>query len=271
MKTKFFKLALSVLFGLFMTMTFVSCEKDEIDLPDFTSSLIGKWNVSNDNAEYSSFEFTKDKKYIIQQKVSSLRSAPANNALRSLTDNPETVYIIIIFGDYSTLSEDGGVYNLNLGDFGLIKITISESGASVEVNGEVFDITKDENTVTGNKDKTELLCHPWRVNNSDDNENYDGTITFTPNGTYFVADSNDEDDNLCGKWKWTSSNTIEAEFKSYNDYGGGEIIEEIVIQHSKIIKLTTTELIVSYIGENGDNLHSEFRSKKWHVIGENLS
>ncbi|MDR1653642.1 MAG: hypothetical protein LBS01_08380 [Prevotellaceae bacterium] len=264
MKRKFFKLALSVLFGLFMITSSVSCKKNETNPSELNSNLIGKWNVSNDNAKYGSFEFTKDKKYIIEQRVSSLQSAPENSILKSSSSEPNTVYIII-FGDYSTLSENGGVYNLNLGDFGLIKITISESGASIEVNGEVFDITKDEDIVTGNQDKTELLCHTWRFNLPEGYFDDDfGTITFTPNGTFLII-NDDGDDVTFGKWKWASTNSIEVETKSYlesppvGEGEEGQIIEEIDIVNLEIVKLTTTELILSNTDEEGETETQSFK------------
>ncbi|MDR1652211.1 MAG: copper resistance protein NlpE [Prevotellaceae bacterium] len=247
MKRKFFKLAMSMLFGLFLTTIFVSCVKEEIDPPDdFTPDLIGKWNVSNAGAEYSSFEFTKDKMYIIQQRVSSLQSAPANSILKSSSSEPNTVYIIIIFGDYSTLSADGGVYNLDLGDFGLIKITISESGATVEVNGEVFDITRDGNSVTGNQAKTELLCHAWNWLENDES----GILTFTPNGTYLTYLEEYPEYAESGTWKWLNSNNIEVTHTNYiYSWGSGgelEVTEKIVTQKVKIVELTETELTASW-------------------------
>jgi hypothetical protein len=78
--------------------------QNELDSP-----LVGKWTVGNQDAEYGSFEFTADNKYIITQRTTtpSARSA----SLRA----SETVYIVIIFGDIASLSNSGNEYTLSVG------------------------------------------------------------------------------------------------------------------------------------------------------------
>jgi hypothetical protein len=52
-----------------MSISFQSCSKEEpIDdssgQNELNSPIVGKWTVGNQDAQYGSFEFTVDKKYI---------------------------------------------------------------------------------------------------------------------------------------------------------------------------------------------------------------
>jgi hypothetical protein len=225
---------------LMCTLGFYSCsDDDDPKLQTEKSSIIGKWEVSNQNAEYGSFEFTGDNKYIITQKVSS--------PLRSTSENP--VYIIVIFGDYSTImtGEVDGVlsYGLDLKEFGMVDITINSSGtATITVNGETYSTEKAE-TVT-ETDKTKLLCHTWYEK---DYEKEEYSITFTTAGTYifYEADYNESTgkwdalEPLYGTWEWTSDGNIKMT-DEFDDEGTNPVV--------KIVKLTSSEFV--YIGDDGN-------------------
>jgi len=143
LQTNFFKAILASMLVVCISGLY-SCSSDNDD-PDSPlgdeKNIIGKWEVSNQNAEYGSFEFTGDKKYIITQHVKGTRA-----------DN----YIIIIFGDYSTVKADeNNTFTLDLKEFGVITISIKDGNAEITVNGEVYTTSKAKEVNTDKQ--TELL------------------------------------------------------------------------------------------------------------------
>ncbi|MDR1372723.1 MAG: hypothetical protein LBJ17_06330 [Dysgonamonadaceae bacterium] len=240
--------------SLFVSATFVSCEKESGDddnntSPTGNSALVGKWEVGDSGAEYGSFEFTNDSKYIITQRVS---SPPAGaRSLRAATDGQQPVYIIIIFGDYSQLNNTGNLFELDLKEFGTISITLGNDGKSITVivNGETYTASKTEEIPSTSNDKTDLLCHTWEFKEytiiedlfpedekewlirEDGNEwkikyeqeiNAYGkgtTVTFTKAGTYFVSYPNDDVFNAQWEWENISKGTMKYWEEVYNDGG----------------------------------------------------
>lgn len=232
--------------ALTLGLSFYSCSSDDDGSGDSTTNvpLVGKWEVSNQNAEYGSFEFTGDQKYIITQ-----RTTTPPKGSRSVTRAGET-YIIVIFGDYSAISVEGNEYKLDLKEFGTIVINISGAGATITVNGETYDASKaPEVDFT---DNTKKLCHTWKIDKTREYVPSDeeapeyictnsGDMTFTNNGTYVQYNANlteeqKEYDGIpdyeYGTWKWIDSKTLEM---SYNSYLSGHRVE------TRLARYTVTE------------------------------
>jgi hypothetical protein len=228
----------------FMSISFQSCSKADDDGGDpDASSFIGKWTVANpsDNG-YGSFEFTGDKKYIITQRTT---TPPSTRSVS--TRASETVYIIIIFGDISSLNGSGNEYTLNLSEFGTITINIGSNGtATVTVNGETYTTEKEQEIVAS--DKTELLCHTWNIKHDEDADYYiEHTVTFSKSGTYlvYIKDvyaSNVGEEYGYGTWEWNNKGQTEMYCRTLWDDGddSGYGIMKILELTDKYMKVEDT-------------------------------
>ena len=260
LQTKNFKTIVAAMFALCM-VGFYSCSSDNDDPdtpPGDEKNIIGKWEVKSPGAEYGSFEFTGDKKYIITQHVKELKS------------RAETNYIIIIFGDYSTVKADeNNTFTLDLKEFGVITISIKDGNAEITVNGEVYTTSKAKEVNTDKQ--TELLCHTWNfdytIEDGDEDDPYTekgATFTFTNNGTYVIyhpyLSAEDIKEGIpsyeYGTWKWIDSENIEVIYTQYYysvapEGGESENRTEQQIVKYKIIKLNEKELVLygEYIHE----------------------
>lgn len=257
LQRNFFKSVLSI-FILVSLSGFYSCSDNGDDEGDNgggdnnqSKAVVGKWEVSNQNAEYGSFEFTADNKYIITQRVTENPYLKSSSTLRSTSDN-QTGYIVVIFGDYSSLSANGNTYNLDLKEFGTITITISGSGATIEVNGETYSAGKAEE-ITDYSKQTELLCHTWTFvkwendDEDDDEEYHEMTMTFSSAGTYIGHEKTwyEEERIQIGPWKWINQNRIEYTYTASDEWGGTEgsgFAEYEVTEILTILELTDKKL-----------------------------
>jgi hypothetical protein len=245
-----------IVLSAFMSIGFQSCSKADDDGDDSgESSFVGKWTVSNESAEYGSFEFTSDKKYIITQRTTtppSTRSASTHftNTRFASTRSASTrsdVYIIIIFGDISSLTGSGNEYTLNLSEFGTITINIGSNGAAtITVNGETYTTKKEKEVVAS--DKTEKSCHTWNLKHDEEDADYyiEHTVTFSKSGTYLVYEKwksgseKYEEDYAYGTWEWTNSTQTEMRCYQVWDAGGydsGYFIEKILELTNKYMKI----------------------------------
>ncbi|MDR1368557.1 MAG: hypothetical protein LBJ72_00320 [Dysgonamonadaceae bacterium] len=262
------------IFRVFMLLvigTFVSCSTIEEIIDDSAGKfpITGKWEVGDTEAEYGSFEFTTDSKYIITQRVS---SPPAGvKSLRAVTDGQQPVYIIIIFGDYTQLNNTGNLFELDLKEFGTISATLGDDGKSITVivNGATYTASKTAEIPLASNEKTDLLCHTWEFKESEIIENlvpkdekeslirdcgnewkteyeqdwndfYKGmTITFTKAGTYFVSNPNEAD--LNAQWEW--ENISKGTMKYYISEEG-EIYSNVV---TVTVTSTTFEVLEDYM------------------------
>ena len=228
-----------------------------------TSSVVGKWQITESNVQYSSFEFTVDNKYLIAQE-----NVPVSGKTRFSTGSDATVQPAIIFGDYSTLGDnENNVVNLNLSKFGTITATVSDDGQSmnINVNGTDYKATKVDEMPSN--DKTELLCHTWKFQKGEIidenlvpdeekewfiseygsnwkakvNEEFTAsiqnvTITFTKAGTYFIYSPNDPDDNTIYNWEWEDISKGIMTYTAYYEDG------EIYVGRGTVIELTDKQL-----------------------------
>ncbi|MDR1202085.1 MAG: DUF4488 domain-containing protein [Tannerellaceae bacterium] len=284
----YLKSVLSI-FMLASLIVFSTCTKVEVIDPENTentgdeSLLLGKWEISDKNATYGSFEFTNDKKYIVTQRVTT----------KAAEDNPggNPVYIIIIFGDYTSLQQDGNTYNLDLKEFGIITITISDGSATITINGETYIGNKTEPIDIS--ERTELLSHTWNFRNEktincwlgspNPNNPYEiietldysfiniveGTITFTSDGTYIeqldseISEPTIDSDKIYipyrdGTWEWTKDNKLKIGISWYNYIydDTGKIVQTLFginYQEYDISKLTESELF--FTGTSDRDIH----------------
>jgi hypothetical protein len=246
MQTTKIKSALSMVmlavFSTFMSISFQSCSTDDGDdgnssgKNELDSPVVGKWTVGNQNADYGSFEFTVDKKYIISQRV----SAPPSASSASVRSASETVYIIVIFGDISSLSNSDNEYTLDLSEFGVITINIdpAQGTATVTVNGETYTATKEKEMNTSTT--LDLLCHTWDYTIPDEDKT--GVLTFTKSGTYLAVWGYAYEDGTPHQgqdtFKLLSSNKIQI-----TESSGGEGEEAL---DYTIEKLTESECILAF-------------------------
>jgi hypothetical protein len=267
-KKSIFRAFMLMAISFMVSGTFVSCSDDEVTEDNAAnSSIVGKWEVGDSGAEYGSFEFTNDSKYIITQRVS---SPPAGaRSLRAATADQQPVYIIIIFGDYSQLNNNGNLFELDLKEFGTISATLGDDGKSITiiVNGETYTASKTAEMPSN--DKTDLLCHTWKFKECEIieslvpkdekewliseygsdwkakeekewNDFYKGvTMTFTKAGTYFVSNPNDDDFNAQWEWENISKGTMK-----YYISEDGEIYSGVV---TVTVTSTTFEVLEDYM------------------------
>jgi hypothetical protein len=268
-----FKSALSMIMlavlTVFMPFGLQSCSKDDDGGGDTDeSSVIGKWTVADPNAAYGSFEFTNDKKYIITQRTT---TPPARSAKVRASG---TVYIVIIFGDISSLKGSGNEYTLDLKEFGAITIRIdpARGTATVTVNGETYTTTKEEEIEV--TDRTELLCHTWNVKYDEDDEDYDEmiehTVTFSKSGTYLVWMKYYSDlfngvgdpesiyeSAMTGEWHWTdNTQTAITHTETYDDGRVEESVVSIVELSGHYMKFHS---IVEFDGEEWEEITELYR------------
>jgi hypothetical protein len=260
-------------------IVFSTCTQVEvIDFGDTENTgdenlILGKWEVSDKNATYGSFEFTSDKKYIVTQRVTEL---PGTKSITTRAeDNP--VYIIVIFGDYTSLQQDGNTYTLDLQEFGTIIITIKDGEATITINGETYIGNKTEPIDIS--ERTELLCHTWSAQQSktiykdgsfeyNDDGNIE-SITFTKDGTYVCKPSDDWINETgseieFGTWEWIKGGKIKiggtVYYTTISDLNGEEnrtTGSSFEYTDYDIINLTESELIFSQDIVDGDAIKLE--------------
>jgi hypothetical protein len=240
-------LLLSVITLVFGTL--VSCTKKNEPVID-VSSITGKWQITDNSAGYSSFEFTVDKKYLIIPKDQ---------------ENVST----IIFGDYSAFNDsDNSAIGLNLSEFGTMTVTMSNDGKSVNINVKGTNYNAQKVEEMSSNDKTELLCHTWNFQKGEIideslipdeakewyiseygsnwkakmNEEIAGalrnvTITFTKAGTYFTHNPNNSDENMICQWEWEDISKGIMKYTAYFEDG------EILYGRGTVIELTSNKFV----------------------------
>jgi hypothetical protein len=256
-----------IVLSAFMSIGFQSCSKADDGGDPSESSFVGKWTVSNpsDNG-YGSFEFTDDQKYIITQRTTTPPSTRSANTRAS-----ETVYIIIIFGDISSLTSSGNEYTLDLKDFGTITIHIDPTKGTATVtdnSGKTYTTKKEKEIVAS--DKTEKLCHTWKLKIPEEDKDYmfECTVTFSKSGTYFVYrkardggydENGDWDSNLIieeswyATWEWNNKEQTEFHYHYdyWNDYTGYEVVDGT----ATISELTDKYMKVEETDEDDGEVH----------------
>lgn len=154
-------------------------------------TLSAKWEVSDSDNPYISFEFNESGSYIVLEKGSTKSTADT----------------IIHFGQY-TISHD----TIILGDFGTLKVV--ELGSDVFwfsittcFSGKKTEVSTKKAAEMAGSARTDLLCKTWNIKYYGDDVVL-GTVLFSKAGTYFVHYYDDEEGGLA-QWRWKDSNEKE--------------------------------------------------------------
>jgi len=170
----------NLIYLLVFTFAFVSCKKDDDKVS--VNKLSAKWEISDKNSPYSSFEFNKDGNYIVvaNDVETSLRSS--NTSLKSSLFNKKTSNAK---GLRSSESDSNlspihfGTYTIEgnkiiLSGFGLIEtisITAEEFTFSftLKSTGEKnsFVASKSAEPISSSS-RTEMFCRTWVLRNLTD-------------------------------------------------------------------------------------------------------
>ena len=271
----------SVILNLILMSVFVSCENEKNNDKDLDNdndisinTISAKWEMSDSNSPYASFEFNEDGYYIVVEN-SEAANLKANSSPRlkekllkrnnkvSLESNLSPIH----FGTYII---DGN--NIILSGFGLIEVvSISNEEFTfsfiLESNGEKnsFVAGKSEEPISPSN-RTDMLCRTWEVDEvtidinylSDDvreryKEKYgedwinvlkkdrtagsEGLILlFSKAGTYLVLYSGEERDAGLSEWKWVDKEetSIYYSWENWTDNWDNNIVA--------ITELNTTNL-----------------------------
>lgn len=268
MKKRF--LLTSLILSLVLVFSFVSCDKsnddekennglvtDDDNRKNLSGTISAKWEISDSNSPYASFEFSRDGNYIVILKNSdeaNLRSFNASfdnsfvrkNYLRSSESNLPSVH----FGTYRIEGEK--IILSGFGFIDIISITDKEFSFSftLEETGEknTFATRKSE-TVISTSDKTDILCKTWVIQKltdlngdeteyrKEERENIIGTVVlYSRAGTYLVMYTGKEA--TLAEWQW--ANKEETKFYYSWDNWTENWEEENIVT---IIQLNNNSLI----------------------------
>ena len=238
---------------------FVSCDKDnEGDSGVTVNTLSAKWEISDRNSPYASFEFNKDGNYIVVRNIEGLRSASAiskvplfkSNHLRAAktrSSESESNLSPLHFGTYRI---EGN--RIILSGFGLIEVTSITAeefsfSFTLEATGEKnnFVAGKSEEPISSSS-RTDMFCRTWIVETfTEDGEIIEeleeiigSIVLFSKAGTYLVLYGGEGGDAGLSEWKW--ANQEETELYYSWDNWTDDWSENIVT----ITDLTGTSLII---------------------------
>lgn len=228
MKRNFSKRRTLLLFASYslMLLSLTSCSSDDdndtgnTDVPKY-ESLAAKYDVTDTNAAYKSFEFTNDGYYIIE--TSTAVGAKSNYSskmqlAKKASPRTRSIEYSVLFGSFSYDSTTG-MYTLD--KLGTIKITNTiDGGYSIEfVNSDgsttTYTASKEDNAIADN-DNTTQLCRTWNLTYIKETIKKDGEVVHTFSGTrdQWVAyqnqsaDEDDYDDTILSQAIFTKSGTL---------------------------------------------------------------
>jgi hypothetical protein len=172
MKNVFYMALLSLLVATVVT----ACSEDDDDSSGdtLTNTINAKWEISNPNSAYASFEFSKDGDYIVleNEKGATLKSSarlyPQNSLFQNKTkvstrsSSSDSNLSPIHFGKYKI--EGNKIILLGFGSIDIISITAEEFTFSftLEATGkkEEYIANKAEEPVSSSS-RTSMLCRTW--------------------------------------------------------------------------------------------------------------
>ena len=171
-------------------------------------SISEKWEISDTESVFSSFEFNRDHNYIaVENPVFSDRihfgryTMPANNTI--IMDN---LGVLRVTGDNE--------------DIDLLFSPIDEPETLV-----IFTASRAQRMPESAR--IDLFCRTWRVVRYSADPDYIGSYLFVSNaGTYFFTTDDDEENSL-SQWRWYDDAMEEFEYSHSNwwNYGRARIIE----------------------------------------------
>jgi len=212
---------------------------------DTKKAISEKWEISDNNSPYSSFEFTTDNVYIVTEninhvsnKIHNSRSVLAKNSDENLTIRFSEVRAATPTG--SNLSPiHTGKYridgdNIILEGFGMLNIislTAEEFIFSfkLENSGNAYEYHAEKAVNTVNESsRTDMLCRFWKfvkVSNPDYKHQIGYGVLFSKAGTYLVTYK----DGSAGlsEWKWANKEEtiIQYSWNNWQYYGTAQISE----------------------------------------------
>ena len=226
--------------------TFVSCDKDNENGSDngvSVNTLSAKWEISDNNSPYASFEFNKDGNYIVVENdfETNLRSLSTSSKKSLFKSNISKV--VSMRSSQSNLSSiHFGTYKIEgnkiiLSGFGLmevISITNEEFSFSftLEATGEKnsFVAGKSDEPISSSS-RTNMLCRTWYCEKITFTENAleleeielleemaeemtGMTILLSKAGTYLCLYTNEEAG--LAEWKWANEEETQFYFSWEN-------------------------------------------------------
>lgn len=225
--------------SLFIVTTLTSCNSVIENDDNLITLMNAKWEISDPNSAYSSFEFNRDGNFIVvedgtdvflkaglNKESSFLQQYPKKIDIRSSSDSK---FSSVHFGKFQI---DGNT--INLSGFGTITVTSITADKfsfsfSLESTGENWNFTtnKAKEPILASS-RTEMFCRTWIIHNviidettlSEAEKNWyvyqygsdwkaeaekeliGATVLFTKAGTYFVSYADEELNPGLFWWKW---------------------------------------------------------------------
>jgi hypothetical protein len=219
------------LVGLFMAVAFNSCDDDENnkDNDPLVDAISAKWEISDSNSPYASFEFNKDGNYIVAERVetdaerveTTLQSSGASagqpfiksNSFRTAgtrLSEPEQNSSPVYFGTYRI--EGNRIILSGFGSIEIISMTDDEFSFSLTLEGTKektdFVAEKSDEPIAASS-RTDMLCRTWVLERmTEDGESIPAggsmTVLFSRAGTYLVSYVYEGSTGL-SSWKWANS------------------------------------------------------------------
>ena len=258
-----------LLFGLLTALSvmfFVACSNDggeNGDIP-LVNRISAKWEISDENSPYASFEFNKDGNYIVVMRnvEANSRSLSVNSKNPFLkkplkTRSSETNLSPIHFGTYKI--EGNNIILSGFGVMEIINITAEEFSFSftLEATGEKNSFVAEKSAEPiSSSSRTDMLCRSWLLNkviidfdsfSQEDIESYKEeygenwkfevernwsedmlglSVLFSRAGTYLVLYADGEAG--LAEWKWANREETKIYYSWDNwEYSGIAAITEL--------------------------------------------
>jgi hypothetical protein len=221
----------AVLAGLCMMS---SCHREDNDENATDTDIPGKYEVTDTDSPYASFEFTEDGKYMIVERnptkaASSTKASPAGTMKYGTYVTNGNTIDLLGFG-IIIVSENGNskIFSVEL---------VSEPGQSKQ-----YAVRKMPSAIESEQ-RANMLCRTWRLVEImglpvTPGSSSEFTLTFSKAGTYFVVNHNGSTE--LHNWRWYDEQKTIIEH--YDDApGSGAGI-------ANIDKLTDSELELSDLG-----------------------
>ena len=247
-KVKFFM----ALMNFLIVVTLTSCN-NAIENESLIVLMNAKWEISDPNSDYSSFEFNRDGNFIVVEDrtnptfragLSKEKSSFQQNSSRIGTRaSSDSKFSPVHFGDFQINGN-----TINLSDFGTItvaSITADEFSFSftIESTGKIqtFTANKVKESISASK-RTEIFCRTWIIHKvtideatlSETDKNWyvyqygsewkveaekeliGSIVLFTKAGTYLVSYADEELSPGLFWWKWGNEEESVIHFSENN-------------------------------------------------------
>jgi len=224
-----------------------------------TNSFVGKWEVTDANAKFVSFELTKDRVYIVVERI---ENPPPTIPTKVHTGKYTVSGSKIILTDFGTLEFE---IDLSPNETATVKLQLDGSSDIYEFNVE----RAVEMASTAN---TDLICRHWKLARQAVNqEPWDAaptpeqTMLLSKAGTLLrtVAYSNNQSITRLVQWKWVD----EYENSFYvSDWRTGDWPDQDT-DMMRVVILTETTLITTETSEStGTSGYGDILTSEWEPV-----